>query len=143
MSSHDMKASNPRRIVVIDDNPDIHNDFATILAVKADLSRLESLESNNPDIHYEAVCAAGNWEVEAAWSHIVRLIKSEDTDKFLLLAAIEAAASIHPRKAPGILFDLTESDDEDIAEAAYEASAMAEGLAGLDWDEDRDKDSLC
>lgn len=24
----------------------------------------------NPDIHYEAACAAGNWEVDAAWPHI-------------------------------------------------------------------------
>ncbi|MGD9190112.1 MAG: response regulator [Desulfobacteraceae bacterium] len=45
MSSHDLKALTPRRIIVIDDNPDIHNDFATILAAKADLSRLESLEN--------------------------------------------------------------------------------------------------
>ena len=31
---------------------------------------LEALESENEDIHYEAVCAAGNWELEAAWSHV-------------------------------------------------------------------------
>jgi hypothetical protein len=99
---------------------------------------LESLDGKNPDIHYEAVCAAGNWEVKAAWSHIAGLITSEDTDKFLLLAAIEAAVGIHPKKAPGILFDLTESEDKDIAEAALEALAMAEALAEVDWDEDRD-----
>lgn len=103
---------------------------------------LESLDSKNPDIHYEAVCAAGNWEVEAAWSHIAGLVTSEDTDKFLLLAAIEAAVGIHPKKAPGILFDLTESEDEDIAEAALEAMAMAEALAEVDWDEDRDDEFL-
>jgi signal transduction histidine kinase len=40
-----MKALTPRRIIVIDDNPDIHNDFATILAAKDDHLRLESLES--------------------------------------------------------------------------------------------------
>lgn len=45
MSWHDMKALTLRRIIIIDDNPDIHKDFATILAAKADLSRLESLES--------------------------------------------------------------------------------------------------
>lgn len=45
MSLHDMKALTLRRIIIIDDNPDIHKDFATILAAKADLSHLESLES--------------------------------------------------------------------------------------------------
>ncbi|MGD9364504.1 MAG: response regulator [Desulfobacteraceae bacterium] len=44
MSSPDMQALTPRRIIIIDDNPDIHKDFATILAAKADRSRLESLE---------------------------------------------------------------------------------------------------
>ncbi len=34
-----------RRILIIDDNPDIHKDFAMILTAKADLSELEALES--------------------------------------------------------------------------------------------------
>ena len=34
-----------RRILIIDDNPDIHKDFAMILTAKADLSELEDLES--------------------------------------------------------------------------------------------------
>jgi hypothetical protein len=51
---------------------------------------LEALEAENQYIHYQAVCAAGNWEVGAAWSHIVGLITAEETDKYLLLAAIEA-----------------------------------------------------
>jgi hypothetical protein len=98
---------------------------------------VESLESKNPDIHYQAICAAGNWVVDAAWSHIAGLVTSEDTDKALLLAAIEAAAEIHPQEAPGILFGLTESEDEYIAEAACEALALAEGLAEVDaYDED-------
>ena len=97
---------------------------------------LESLDSTNPDIHYEAVCAAGNWEVDAAWSHIAGLVTAEETDKYLLLAAIEASASIRPDEAPEILVDLTESDDEDIVEAAHEAMGMAQELAGLDCDED-------
>jgi len=47
----------------------------------------------------------------------------------LLLAAIEAVAGIRPQEAPEILGDLTDSKDEDLVEAAYEAPAMAEGLA--------------
>ena len=90
---------------------------------------LEALDSRNPDIHYEAVCAAGAWEVDAAWPHIAALVTSEETDKPLLLAAIEAVASIRPREAAEILDDLTDSDDEAIVEAVSEAMTMAEGLA--------------
>src|SRR6266508_370783 len=90
---------------------------------------LEALDSENPDIHYEAVCAAGNWEVDAAWPHIAALVTSGETDKPLLLAAIEAVASIRPREAAEILDDLTDSDDEAIVEAVSEAMTMAEGLA--------------
>jgi hypothetical protein len=72
---------------------------------------LEALDSRNPDIHYEAVCAAGAWEVDAAWPHIAALVTSGETDKPLLLAAIEAVASIRPREAAEILDDLTDSDD--------------------------------
>lgn len=102
---------------------------------------LQSLDSRNPDIHYEAVCAAGNWEIDAAWSHIAGLVISEDTDKSLLFAAIDAAASIRPHEASEILVELIESDDEDIVEAAYDALGMAEALAVEDWDEDNDDDN--
>jgi hypothetical protein len=95
---------------------------------------LESLDSNNPDIHYEAVCAAGNWEVDGAWSHIVELVTSDETEKSVLLAAIDAVAGIRPQEAGMILVDLTDSDDEDVAEAAYEAMAMAEEP----WDDEYD-----
>jgi hypothetical protein len=100
---------------------------------------LETLETGNQDIHYEAVCAAGNWEVDAAWSHISSLITTEDTDKYLLMAAIEAVASIRPQEAAEILIDLTQSEDEDIAEAASEAMAMTEAFFD---DEDEEDESL-
>ena len=102
---------------------------------------LEMLDSPNPDIHYEAVCAAGNWEVDAAWPHVAALARSPKTDKPLLLAAIEALGSIRPEEAGGILIDLVDSDDEDIAEAANEAMAMAEGaLSDGEDDEDDEED---
>ena len=100
---------------------------------------LEALESADPDVHYEAVCAAGNWEVDAAWPHITTLVTSKETEKPLLLAAIDAVASIRPREAGGILVDLTDSDDEDIAEAAYEAMAMAEGVSDEEYDDGDDE----
>lgn len=99
---------------------------------------LEALGSGNQHIHYQAVCAAGNWEVDAAWSHVSRLLRAPETDKPLLLAAIDAVASIRPQEAGVILVDLTDSDDEDIVEAAYEAMAMAEGPSGDEFDEEDD-----
>jgi len=57
---------------------------------------LDLLDSGNPDIHYEAICAAGTWELEDAWEHVAALLTSKSTEKPLLLAAIEAAASIRP-----------------------------------------------
>ena len=99
---------------------------------------LEALDSDAADIHYQAVCAAGSWEVDAAWPHIAALVTSDETDKPLLLAAIEAVASIRPEEAPEILGDLTDSDDEDIVEVAFEALAMAEGPTEDDDDEEPD-----
>ena len=97
---------------------------------------LESLSSKNPDILYEAVCGAGNWEIDAAWTHVSALVTSEKSEKDLLLAAIESAALIRPRQASEILGHLLDSEDEDIADAAYEALGMADGLWDLDDDED-------
>ena len=96
---------------------------------------LEVLKTENQNILYEAVCAAGNWEVDAAWSHIAALINSKDTEKYLLLAAIEAVASIRPQEAAQILIDFTQSEDEDIAEAASEAMAMSEVFLDIENDD--------
>jgi hypothetical protein len=87
---------------------------------------LEALKSADPEIHYQAVNAAGNWELDAAWPPIVALLNDADTPKPLLLAAIGAAASIRPQEVGEILIDLAASDDEEIAEAADEAIAMCE-----------------
>ena len=104
-----------------------------------DAQILEALDSANPDIHYEAVIAAGNWGVDAAWPPIAALVGSRRTEKPLLLAAIGAAASIRPHEAIEILDDLADSDDEDIAAAVDEAMAMAEGQsADDDLDDDGD-----
>ncbi len=99
---------------------------------------LESLESENPDIHYQAVCAAGNGEIDAAWPHIAGLLTSEDTDKELLLAAIESAVFIRPHEAADLLGDLLNSDDEDIAEAVDEALTMTGEYYNDEDDEDDD-----
>ena len=101
-----------------------------------DAEILESLESKNPDIHYQAVCAAGNWEVAAAWPHISKLLAAKKIEKALLLAAIEAVAFVRPEEAEEVLGELVDSEDEDIVDAAYEAMAMA----GVEWEEDYDED---
>jgi len=101
----------------------------------------ESLNSEDPDIHYEAVCAAGSWGVHAAWLHVVALVSASDTEKDLRLAAIDAVASIRPLEAGDILGDLTVSDDEEIVEAVYDALTIARGESGwVDLDEEDDED---
>ncbi|MBU4337817.1 MAG: HEAT repeat domain-containing protein [Actinobacteria bacterium] len=100
---------------------------------------LEALEDENPDIHYEAVRAAGEWQLDAAWPHVTSLVVSEETDKYLLLAAIDAVTNIRPREAGVTLVHLTDSDDEDIVEAADEAIGISEALSELgELDEDED-----
>ena len=98
---------------------------------------LEALDSGDPAIQYQAVCAAGDWEIDAAWRHIAALVTWDEIDKPLLLAVIEAVASIRPEEAPEILGDLADSDDEEIVEAVFEAFAMAEGPTE---DEDNDEE---
>ncbi len=97
---------------------------------------LEALNSENEDILYEAVCAAGNWEVDAAWEYIAQLVVSEDIDKELLLAAIEAVPNIRSQEAGKVLGGLLDSDDEDIVGAVHEAISMAEMFVDLESEED-------
>ena len=99
---------------------------------------LQALKSDDPEIHLEAVIAAGNWELDAAWSHMVELINDAHTPKPLLLAAISAVGSIRPAEAGETLVDLADSDDEEIAEAADEAMAEAEIASGEEDNEDEE-----
>jgi hypothetical protein len=111
-----------------------------------DAQILESLASGDPDLRYEAVCAAGNWGIEAAWPQVAALLTGKSVDKDLLLAAIDASVGIRPQDAMDHLVELADADDEDIAEAAQEAMAMAEttlddgDLEEEDDDEDPDAD---
>ena len=85
---------------------------------------------------YEAVNAAGNWEVDAAWPHVSALLTAPVTDKALLLAAIEAAAAIRPQEAEPLLAELTDSDDTDISDAADNAIMMATDPFADDFDDE-------
>jgi hypothetical protein len=51
------------------------------------------------------------------------VVTSGETEKPLLLAAIDAVASIRPQEALEILDNLADSDDEDIVAAIHEAMA--------------------
>jgi hypothetical protein len=96
---------------------------------------LEALRSADPEIQYQAVNAAGNWELDAAWPRIVALLNDAGTPRPLLLAAIGAASSIRPHEAREILIDLAASDDEEVAEAADEAIAISEPASDEEDDE--------
>lgn len=96
---------------------------------------LKALENENEDIFYEAVRAAGNMDITKAWPYIKELLLKEDIDKWLLIAAIEAAATVHPEEAEEILLDLSDSTDEDIALAAEDALTIA-GMTGEEFDDD-------
>jgi len=97
---------------------------------------LASLDNADPGIHFQAIRAAGNWELDAAWPHVVELVKNPATPKPLLMAAIEAVGSIRPKEAGEILADLAYSRDEDIAAAADEAMAMAQAMSEGAGDEE-------
>lgn len=101
---------------------------------------LDALGSENDEIEYQAVCAAGAWGLDAAWRHVSGILASDCNDKALLLAAIEAVASIRPKEAGMVLVDLTDHDDEDVVEAAHEAMAMGDVLAELDLEDGMDDD---
>ncbi len=95
-----------------------------------------SLDDPDEEISYEAVWAAGNWEIDAAWPHVSALLTAPATDKVLLLAAIEAAGAIRPREAEPLLAELSDSEDTDIADAADNAMMMASSPFDDDFDDE-------
>lgn len=88
---------------------------------------LLALDSQDPKIRYEAVRAAGNQGVNAAWPHLRRIIRGERDNRSLLLAAIEAIPYVRPDEADE-LNELADSKDPEIANAASDAMAEAEAM---------------
>lgn len=101
---------------------------------------LESLNNPHEKIHYHAVTAAGNWGLDEAWPHVLELAVSEETEKNLRIAAIEALSGIRPREALSILDELIDSKDEEISAAAEEAYSMAQGAAEMAEDDEEEDD---
>jgi hypothetical protein len=129
-------------------NPDEEWKLTAVFAMQYvpgfDREILEALSSPNKDIHYEAIHAAGNRELSEAWPHIKGLLQSSGTPKQLLLCAIGASPNVNPGEAGPALIDLSESEDEEIAEAAQEAmmeaDSMRHGGEDEEWDEDEEDD---
>jgi hypothetical protein len=100
---------------------------------------LEALGSDDLATRFEAIQAAGSWEVASAWPAVREVLTDESPDQDLLLAAIEAAAAVSPEEGPGHLAELADSDDEDVSAAANEALAIADTTLteeGLDDEDD-------
>jgi hypothetical protein len=85
---------------------------------------MQALKNKDEEIQFEAVQAAGARELDDAWTHVKTLVTDPNTDKDLLLVAIEAIASIRPAEAWDVLHELADSDDQEIADAAREAIEM-------------------
>lgn len=92
---------------------------------------LDTLKNEKPDtdLYYEAVCSVGEWGLKEAWPYIEKIFTEYADDKPLLLAAIEAAGNMAIPHAADFLGDLSDSDDEEIAEAAQDALQMAGALS--------------
>ncbi len=91
---------------------------------------LDALVSGDPELRYQAVCAAGEQELEAAWPSVLAVLKDAAADRELLMAAIDAAARIRPEEALEEIGRFVESPDADVAETALDAMAMARALTG-------------
>jgi len=105
-----------------------------------DEETLEALKSSDPEIHLEAVRAAGTGELDPAWPHIFSLAQDETIDKDLRFAAIEAIGSIRPEEAEPYLLELSGSDDEELSEAAEEALSYI--VHDEDDEDDEDEEEL-
>ena len=107
---------------------------------------LESLENRNSDIRCEAVAAAGQFSVRAAWPRIEAILKDRRAPLALVMAAIGAAGYVNAEEACPLLAELTDSPNEQIAEAAEEALMEVDATPfddeddfDLEDDEDDDK----
>ena len=91
---------------------------------------LESLQSKDTELKYQAIQAAGNWGIAESWPDISDVLSNQDADTNLLLAAIDAAVKIGHHDAMAVLSELFDrsSDNDDIIDAVHEALAMLDEL---------------
>jgi hypothetical protein len=104
-----------------------------------DAQILEAVLSTNEDIRRNAIRAAGNWEITAAWPYIQPLFRDRKTPKPLLLAALGAAFGVCPEEAPEILGKFAHSKDDEMREAAEEALAVGPHIGEDDFEDEGDE----
>ncbi|MFH1139519.1 MAG: hypothetical protein V1816_25850 [Pseudomonadota bacterium] len=98
---------------------------------------LEALNNPDPIVQEEAVTAAANWELRAAWPRLEKIITASATDhENLRLVAIDAAPFVDPQKALDVLSQIRPTGDEIFDETLRESLSMAEGLLSDVSDED-------
>jgi hypothetical protein len=88
---------------------------------------VEGLRSTDDRIRLAAIIAAGRRGVDAAWPFIEPLLVLP-TPKPLLLAALDGAWNIRPRRSQGLLAPHVASEDPEIAACAAQALEMALSL---------------
>ena len=93
---------------------------------------LEALESNSPDLYFEAIRAAGANALEEVWAHVEKILTTKKSDADLVMVAIEAAGCIHPEEARTLILPFLDSDDEDISDVAHETLVLIDEP----WDEE-------
>lgn len=108
---------------------------------------LAALDDDDPRIEREAILAAGHQSVGEAFPKILALAKSEEAERALRLAAVEALSGYDSTAAIETLHTLAEHEDEEIAELAeYGLSFMVDpthpGAALFDVGGDEDDDLL-
>ena len=82
---------------------------------------IESLDRDDADIKIEAVRSAGLRELNAAGPKVIGFAAAEEEDRQVRYAAVEALAGLEVEGSEELLVSLTESDDELLAELAYES----------------------
>lgn len=100
---------------------------------------LKALESDDDDILFEAVRAAGNLELQEAWPRVAQILESPSCDKELLLAALEAAPSVGQEVSMELIAQYLDHEDEEIADAAQEALVF---IGDNDGDFEDEEDDL-
>lgn len=87
---------------------------------------MKALGSQNTAIQYLAISAAGVWQIDEAWPLVLQKLNDPNSEKPIVLAAIDAIAALRPAEAEDALASFLDDDDEDIVEAAGEAIGVAE-----------------
>jgi len=79
---------------------------------------VESLESDDPRVRFEAVRAAVVGDLEEAWRKIQPILLEEDPHRDVLLAAIESVYELCPEAAEEHLGPFLDAPDPQVADAA-------------------------